>query len=253
MLRAATARLLPFLSAGLLTAIGPAGAQPRPSGIAPAPSIDPRIVAGFARCVVERHHPEAAAYALSDYADWRTAPRTTPAALEDQSCVPATASQADASLLLKLPENSIKFALADALVRQEFPVFDAAVILTARPLKSSSLVDALYPPGACRQCGAKQLAEVQQARARMSAIVAPIVFGECAVRTDPSHAHALVMAPPGSSQEKAMLEALAAALGSCVAQGGQFAATRPMLRGIIAISYYRVAHAPRLAPGAAPR
>ena len=84
----------------------------------------------------------------------------------------------------------------------------------------------------------------------MTRAMAPIVFGECVVRTDPARAHVLLMTPPGSLAERAAIDALAPAFGDCVVQGGRFTATRPILRGLVAISYYRLAHAARVAPGA---
>jgi hypothetical protein len=228
-----------------------ASAQPVPTGITAAQFTDPRVVDVFANCIVERHYSEAVTYVLNSYESWRARPLSVPSQLKDRKCIPAHVLKSDGDLLPKLSENSIEVALAVALVRREYPTFDAALIETAKPLPSGHLVDELFPPEACKKCDAKQMAEFQDARVKLNRVMAPIVFGECAVRSDPRDAHALIMAERGSAEERAVIGSLAPALSSCVVQGAQFTVTPSVLRGLAAISYYRVAHAPRVIAGTA--
>jgi hypothetical protein len=230
-----------FLSA-TLTATSQVSAQ---TEITVAQLSDPGTLEAFATCLVERHHADAATYVLGNYTEWPRGPISTRNKLKDTSCVPAQASHQDAGLLLQLSDSSMKAALAQVLVRTEFPTFDAAVILTAKPLPTGTLVDQVFPPNGCRGCTAEHLAQFRAARAKFNAGMAPLIFGECAVRTDPANTHALLMTWPGSAEEKTAFGALAAALDSCVVQGAQFTATRSVMRGLIALGYYRVAHAPR--------
>jgi hypothetical protein len=220
-------------------------AQPVPKGVTAAQLTDRALVDAFAQCIVAKHASDAIPYVLNSYTDWRERPPSTPRALKDKSCIPGQAAEHDANLLLQLSEDSIKVALAGALVRREFPTFDANVIDTAKALPSSTLVDKLFPPDGCRKCEAKRKVEFEDARAKLNNVMAPTIFGECAVRTDPAHAHALIHSWAASAEETAAFDALGAAFSNCLGQGAHFTATRSTLRGLVAISYYRIAHAPR--------
>ena len=230
-----------------------ASAQPMPKGIT-AQFADPHVVDAFAQCVVAKHPSDAATYVLGNVTDRRTAPRfSVPRSLKDKTCIPSQASREDARLLPELSEDAVKAALADALVRREFPSFDGRVIKMAKPLPSGTLVDTLFPPDACNKCDARRKAEFEDARLKLNNVMAPIIFGECAVRTDPANAHALIISEPSSAEETAYISALAAAFDNCLTKGAQFTASRSVLRGLIAISYYRIAHAPRVDLAGAPK
>jgi hypothetical protein len=228
-------------------------AQPVPDGITSAQFADRRVVDAFAECVVAKHQSDAATYVLNSYTDWRDAPLSTPSELKDRRCIPPDASSQDASFLPNLSENAIKVALAGALVRRELPTFNAAVIKTAKALPSATLVDRLFPPEGCKKCNTERKAKFEDARVKLNNVMAPIIFGECAVRADPMNAHALIMSSPASAEETASFAALGEAFSDCLAKGSQFTATRSMLRGVLAISYYRLAHAPRVELAGAPK
>lgn len=220
-------------------------AQPIPPGVTAAQFSDRKVVEQFAGCVVQRHRLAAKTFVLNKLEDWRPSARSGLDAMRYENCVPASASPTDASLVRKLSDDAFKVALAGALVREEFPAFDAALIATAKPT-ASGMVGNLFPAD-CKKCNEKQKAELADARAKMANIMAPAIFGECAIRTDPRDAHSLIMAAAGSTEEASSFAALRLAFSDCLLQGGQFTATRSVLRGLLAISYYRLAHAPRIA------
>jgi hypothetical protein len=234
------------VSAALFASSAVSSAQPVPKEITAEQFEDARVIDAFAKCVVAKHPSDSANYVLNSYSDWRTAPTSTPGKLKDKGCIPAQASSQDTSLVLKLSENAIKAALAEALARREFRAFDATAIKTAKPLQSGSLVDSLFPPDACKKCGAKQKAEFEDARVKLNNLMAPIIFAECAVRTDPENAYAVIMSERASAEETASFNAMQPAFNSCLVRGLQFTTTRSVLRGLLALSHYRIAHAPRL-------
>lgn len=76
--------------------------------------------------------------------------------------------------------------------------------------------------------------------------MAPLIFGECVVRTDPANAHKMLVADAGSLQESAAIQALRPALAHCIDQGGDLSLAVKDLRNSLALNYYRLARAPRV-------
>jgi hypothetical protein len=142
-------------------------------------------------------------------------------------------------------KEQLRPAFAEALVRNEFPNADASVISTAQPLDYGKLVDSLWPPDACKNCRGEQLEDFENARGRSAALMAPLIFGECIVRTDPVNAHRLLMTDPASADEAAAVSALQPAFSNCVAEGQHLNTTRSVVRDVVALNYYRLARAPR--------
>lgn len=234
-----------FIVAGIVALPVAASAAPNPS---PAPPhVSRQTIVEFARCVITRHRREAADYVL------RKTPRvwqissSAERRLGDRDCIPRTSTREDAQALLKMhKDEQLRPALAEALVREEFATFEANLINTAQPLEYGKLVDSLWAPDACRKCRGQQLKDFEQARARSNVLMAPLVFGECVVRTDPASAHRLLIIEPGSSEETSILNALQPALSNCVADGARLNTNRRAVREVVALNYYRLAHAPRV-------
>jgi hypothetical protein len=211
------------------------------------PRVNRQVFTQFARCVAQRHHRDAAQHVL------RTTPSSPKEAaraqrkLADPRCLPADASPDDRRRLLRMAEDGqLRPVLAEALVREDFPTFDATLINAAAPLGYGRLVDKLWPADACKGCKPAQLREFELARARSSALLAPLLFGECVARTDPANAHKMLVSDAGSLQESAATEALRPALAHCIVVGGQLKIALQDLRESLALNYYRLARAPRM-------
>ncbi|HEX2763487.1 MAG TPA: hypothetical protein VHM92_06535 [Allosphingosinicella sp.] len=236
---------LKVIVAGYLVSVTPAAvAAPPPSDLAQVPR---RIVAEFARCVAKRHRREAADYVLRTISPSRGAAAQAQRKLADTRCLPAEATGHHRRTLLRMVEDDqLRPLLAEALVRDDFPIFDASVINSAQPLGYGKLTDELWPPGACKACKPAQLREFEQARARSSALLAPLMFGECVTRTDPANAHKVLLLDAGSPEESAVMKALRPALAHCVVPGGEVKIALKDLRKTLALNYYRLARAPRI-------
>ncbi len=76
------------------------------------------------------------------------------------------------------------------------------------------------------------------------------ILGECVVRANPSAAHSLLLTKIGSVLETRYLDAIQPAAGNCIEKGGSISLTKYSLRGTIALNFYRLAKAPRVALGA---
>ncbi|MEA3008445.1 MAG: hypothetical protein QOJ91_137 [Sphingomonadales bacterium] len=224
--------------AGAAAPSGPAFAAPA------APPIGSQAVGLFAGCLAERHHR-----AVTDYVIHADIPTSAliraEKSLSDRACVPARSSRAEAKALLNLPQE-LRSALAEMLVREEFPVFEVAQIGAAQPLDYAKTAERLWP--ACAGCDPKKQREIEAARARASRLMAPLAFGECAVRTDPADAHRLLLTQVDSPEEAAALRSLQAAFESCVMPDGRLGMTRKAARGLISLNYYRLARSHRVGP-----
>ena len=228
-----------------LTAVETARAEEQPASstrVAATPE-ERRTIAEFAHCLTEGSPTEAAQFVLKT-GSWKERPLSSKK--PRQRCVPAGETLRDLDVLQETHPDGFLFALADALMRRELSSFESAVIERAQPLPSGGLVDALWPSKACSsECGSTRSQEVQRTRERASYILGPQLYGECVVRTDPAGAHKLIMSEVDSANERAAVQALAPALAECVMQGSQLKASRSLLRGLLALSYYRIAHSPR--------
>lgn len=208
-----------------------------------APAKDTRqIIAEFARCVVKRHRTEVAQLVLSGVSN------PTGRKVADPDCLWDTMAKADAAVALSLPPTIFEYALADVLVKDEFPKFDASLITTAGPIRQPVLDPTLFAPKPGKHYGPEELQELERTKAKMIAGIAFSQFGECVARADPVGSYALLGTEPTSPAEGAAIQALMPALAGCLDQGEQFDANRTNIRGIIAVNLYRLAHAPRVPP-----
>lgn len=230
-LGAATAQLKPEIPTGSHMQRKPTEADPAETRL---------IIGDFAKCAIKKHRREAVQFVLSGSS------RETMVKIADPDCLSKTIDKkGGADVALRLPPNILGYALADALINEEFPTFDAAVISTA-----SAPTDVVDSEAFARKPGkrytSEELKKLEDARAAALKDLAFMEFGECVVRTNPSGAYALIRANATSPGESAAFQGLMQTLGGCLGKGEQFQANRTMLRGIIALNFYRLAHAPRL-------
>ena len=232
-----------MLSLTFMLAITGAAGDPAPLTVR-----DRAMVDVFARCIAAKHHDDAKIYALHQYGDnWQEASRAF-FKLRDMECAPSGAAKS----LKKITEGEFKLALADALVRQDLARFDAAMIAGAQPLPNATYVDNLWrKPEDCKACNAKEMEQLADVRQKMAKALAPHLFSECAVRADPSKVHDMLMTEPNSPAELRTFQTLTPVLSQCLAEGEAMTVSRPAMRGFLALNYYRVAYAPRVAAAGA--
>lgn len=145
---------------------------------------------------------------------------------------------------MKLPGGTeARFMIAQALVRDELR--DISPTLTAAPLLP-------YPQitekdfAAFQKLPLKKRDEaIDKFKARASAALAALAFGECVARSAPADSRAFVVAPSKSNDEMKAASALAPSLSRCVNKGQQFTIDKTGLRGVLAVALYRLAAASR--------
>jgi hypothetical protein len=220
-----------------------AAAASQASSTAPSSEFSPtqtrQIAYDYARCVVGRHFASASAALLSD-TDNGTMMRAHPDLIDGDCLVSAVHGGAQ----MKFVGDLYRYALADALVARELaaaPVIDPS---NTPPLQRRSPPDLPAPLPANASRGAK--AKYRDAMKSFDEAQSFWVFskyGECVVRTDPAAAKALLLTRVETADELSAFNALHQALGECLPEGKTLAFGKLVLRGTIAVNYYRLAHA----------
>lgn len=203
-----------------------------------------KIQADFGSCVIKRQPAASRHFVLTpnmEKPEWRK----EVAKIADGYCLSiVTTTMADVEM--KFPVDSMRYALADALVRNEFAAGPAPSIKDAAPLEQPKLREEDYQPEPGKKLRKGELEKLQEARQKQMALIYLSGFGECVVKADPANSYALLMADPGAPQEGAAFKAMMPAFGSCLTAGQSLSFNKTILRGTIAMNYYRLAHAPKV-------
>lgn len=194
----------------------------------------------FATCVVSKNRALASQYVL-DRSSLDFESRYEP--LLDNACVRQTAGPVDEEALKKASET-MRFALAEALLGAEIDRIDPTALTQAQQLPVPRVVAARYEPEVGKPYSLDELNALNEQRRKDEAAVVMYRFGECVVRTNPVGARAILQAAPDSSAEMKAVQAHMPALSNCVERGAQFRLDRAQLRGALALAYYTLAHAP---------
>jgi hypothetical protein len=141
-----------------------------------------------------------------------------------------------------------RYALADALVGRELaeqPVPDLGAVPRLDHRNPGGPPQPVDARG--RKLGKRKLEAARQSHARDTAFAFLSRYGECIVRADTAGAKALLVAMPDSPEETSRFTALRPALSRCLPEGQTLRFGKVALRGSVAINYYRLARAARLA------
>jgi hypothetical protein len=149
---------------------------------------------------------------------------------------------------LTLTPAVLRYAIADALVRNDLQTFDPTIIAFAAPLAELQVNRADYRPA--RKTSAA--ADWQKAEQRAKNDLAFIQYGECVVRANPNAARTLLSTKVNSEDEGAALIGLLPTFQGCLERGKEFSASRLILRGTIAFNYYRLAYGRRMPASTTP-
>lgn len=234
--RVGEAGAVALMAAALATAPAPAAAA------APAEEYSPakrrQVVADFASCVIRRHPQRASQAVLQQLNNDEIIRRQ--GRLIDSFCV---LRDPQGRLTVRLPGPLMRYALADALVRSNPTVRVTNPPSIAR-LDHRNIAEADYRPRPGRRFKPQEAEEKAKSRDEALVHVALSRFGECVVRVSPNAADSLVRSPVYSAAEQVAYRALATA--TCLQEGQKVEFSRDVLRGTVAMNYYRLAHAPRV-------
>lgn len=203
------------------------------------------VQAKFGECVIKKSRSAARKMVLDpnlEGSDYRRAFQR----VGDGMCLLEAAKTYD-GIQMKFPMDTMRYALADALVRGEFSTGPLPSIKDAAPLAQPTFDESKFQPEPGKTLKKDELEELEKSRAKRIGLVFLAAYGECVVRANPSKSHALLMAKPTSPEETAALKALTPEFSACLPDGQQLSFGKTPLRGTIAMNYYRLAHAPRAA------
>jgi hypothetical protein len=203
-----------------------------------------KVGALFAECVVKRKPREARAFVLYDpSSDWykeRDGIRLM-AKVTDGDCLVAAAN-ATGGIMMKFPNDTMKYVLADALFRAELenspPLGDLKQV---PPLEHPVFNASDFEPKPGKNAGSKQLAKLAENRDRQFSKMVFSQFGECVVRNDPRNSQRLLQTKVVTPEENAAFGALKGALSACVQENSTVTLNKMTVRGTVAYNYYRLA------------
>jgi hypothetical protein len=203
-----------------------------------------QVLADFASCVVKKQRALASQFVL-DRTTLDFGKKYKP--LADGNCLIDVTGTYFAEVGLTMGGETMRFALAEALVRGELATIDPAKLANAARLQIPLLTAADYEPKVDRQYREADLKALEGRRNKDQLALIMYRFGECAVRAAPQNARALLQAPANSDAEGTAFQSMMPAFSACLEKGSQFKLNRSVLRGTIAFSYYSLAHAPAAA------
>lgn len=198
-----------------------------------------QFVRDYALCVVKKQPAEANTAVLSTV-DNKTLMKAYPKVIQPDCLDGSIGTMAFAGDLYR-------YALADALIQKEN---------VAQPLIIPAQVEPLThftpgpPPSATdtkgRTISKKKYAASMRGYATDIAYSQVSRFGECVVRANPSGALNVLKTESTTDAEATAMVALRPVLSACLPKGETLQLTKEVLRGTIALNYYRLSKAPRL-------
>ena len=206
----------------------------------------------YAQCMVWRHHQPAAALILNDVDDETAKSKYTEIfsvnyLLANFECNNLNI-RPGSDFILNL--NELRFALAKQLVLQDLTNFNKSDFsdvpaLSHRPAQSLDALKRLT--GLAAQSQAEKLDKIRQGDV---ALVWLAYFGECVARHDPANTKAWLFSKSASRDEAGILQALSPSFSACLTEGQKINFNREMLRGAVAVNFYRLAMAKPASAGA---
>ena len=196
---------------------------------APKTSLDAATV--FGDCFLDRDRPMARAVVVN--VSTIQVPKATGNIMA--ACLTVTAGM---NSVITFSNFSFHYMLAQALVRSDYG--------TLRHFDFSSVLPLIHrPPNpvdvTLKGEGAKQ-AQQDFEQKELSFLLSQ--FGECVVRRQPDYVHVLLLAPAESESELVSFQNISTSLNDCVRVGQQIKFDRKLLKGVLALNFYRLAGTP---------
>lgn len=197
------------------------------------------VMHGYAKCVVRRQ-PAKASEAIVANLDNSIILRKYPMLLSPD-CL-GNAARDDISM--RFGGDLYRYALADALVNRDLAAWAVPDLAGAPRLVHRDPGEAPSQVTASGKRLGKRKYEAAVAEYEKESAYAYLSrYGECVVRLDGSGAKALLLTGPDTPRETAVFDRLRPVLARCLTEGRTLRFGRVVLRGSIAINFYRLAHA----------
>lgn len=203
-----------------------------------------QVAADYAKCVVHKSRAKASEAVLST-ADNKAVMRKFTQIIDSDCMLKSVEADAEA-VQMRFPGTTLQGAIADALVNADFATRGDESFADRLPLAQPAMLEPEQEASELAKAKDERERQVLQAafveykaRAWMAA------YGECVVRQNPEGARYWLLTPPDAPDEMSRIKALQPALSACL-RAGSIKFTRTILRGTVAINYYRLALATRV-------
>lgn len=202
-------------------------------------------VQSYAKCKVRDNRGSAQKLVLSNVSDERMAHDFSDIYVKE----PMAYVRACRELVIRdgvafrLQPDMFRAAIAEELVTSEMKspiasLADRAPLQHWQPESDSALAERL-----AKASNGNAKARAQSEHDAANATVWLSVYGECVVRKDAAGAWSWIVAKPGSPAEASAIAQLKPSLGECLTAGEALNFSKDILRGTIAVNYYRLAKA----------
>jgi hypothetical protein len=191
----------------------------------------------YAKCVVGRSHKSAADAILANVGNGVIMRRYPE--LINGACL----GQVAGHVSLSFKGDLYRYALADALVNADFATtnpIDFSNKLPLAPFPAST--EAEFATALAKVKSKQERAKMQDSFAKRSAYSWLSDFGECVVRQNPAASRLWLLTKPNGSEEMSRIDVLRPAFVACLDKGTLHFG-KVILRGAVAINYYRLAMA----------
>jgi len=200
-----------------------------------------QVTAEFGECVVKKHRLQSIAWLEAKTKEERA---KLQAQVFDGDCLEKETQVRNSGIGLELPGEIAKFAIAEPLAREAIETINPATLTKAPPLTYMAPDPAAFAPDSKgHPPTAKQIADAEKAREEATLDVAFEAFGECVVRSNPISATQLLASPVSSNAEISAFGSLMPSFSECWPKNQQLTATKGMLRGTVALAFYRLTKA----------
>ena len=203
-----------------------------------------QVAAAYAACVVRVAAPVARGVVLQNFTNAQINRDPVARRLFDEGCMSPPASDnaigPQSPGGMRFSGDLFRYSLADALIQKDYADrrhFDFTTVPPLQHFTPAPLISALAN-------GTDSKARrAQETYASLMGLSAFSKFGECVSRRDPDGVQKLILTHVLSDAENAAFAALSPALGQCLVSG-QLRLSREVVRGLVALNFYRLAGAP---------
>jgi len=196
-----------------------------------------KIAYDYARCVIKAEHRRAAEAIIAN-ADNQTIEKKYPDLIIGECLKKVSGPGA-----LQFGGDQYRYALANALVAAEFKEKGESDFANRLPLAHLRIPDKVALESTLAKTKSKRRRkEIQNEFDNDATIAALSKYGECIVRNDPERSRLWLLTSPDGPEETSRINDLRPSFSQCLV-GGTAKFSRSTMRGVVAINYFRLAHA----------
>jgi len=200
-----------------------------------------RLAYDYAKCVVDHHAAEASQALLANVRNKAIIEQY--GSLIQGDCL---VRETHANSQMRFSGDLFRYALADALVARELRSSPIPVLDNVPPLERAAEPDPPAPlPANAGKAERRRYEKNIKDFNEDQAFRALAALGECVVRLNPADAKALLLTMPETDAEAAGFGTLTPTVAQCLPEGRTISLGKLVLRGTIAVNYYRLAHGAR--------